>query len=426
MSTAETAAPAGRPADARGRRGRGRVGRGHPARPAAERRDRAARCAASCPACPGCGSRPASPGTPAGSPAAAGALAAELAKVGVGRSELGPAREGPPLRRGGLGRATRCSAHPAGLPGGRRRRPAGWSTTPSSTGATTSGWASSSTTWSTPPPPATTRSSTRRCSSGSSTPAAATSSRAAAASSVTSPPPRGCPRWSSPTRSRSAPTSRSRPARWCCAPTMFELIQYTPQTTEGPHGTPLLIVPPTINKYYVIDLAEQRSLVEHLVANGQQVYCISWRNPDARHADWGLDTYGQAIIEAMDASREDLAPGPGGAARHLLGRHARLDGARPPRGDRRPRPGRGVQPRGDRPRPGAGRAAECAAVPQGGRGLDEGVPGEGLPRRTDAGRGVRLAAAQRPDLELLGQQLPARARAPRPSTSSTGTPTRSG
>ena len=89
---------------------------------------------------------------------------------------------------------------------------------------------------------------------------------------------------------------------------VFELIQYTPQTGKV-RQVPLLIVPPTINKYYVIDLAEQRSLVEHLVQNGQQVYCISWRNPDARHADWGLDTYGQAILEAMqvaqDISRQD-------------------------------------------------------------------------------------------------------------------------
>jgi len=84
---------------------------------------------------------------------------------------------------------------------------------------------------------------------------------------------------------------------------VFELIQYTPQTPQV-RSVPLLIVPPTINKYYVIDLAEQRSLVEHLVASGQQVYCISWRNPDVRHADWGLDTYGQAIIEAMDASQK--------------------------------------------------------------------------------------------------------------------------
>jgi polyhydroxyalkanoate synthase len=83
---------------------------------------------------------------------------------------------------------------------------------------------------------------------------------------------------------------------------MFELLQYTPQTPKV-HTVPLIIVPPTINKYYVIDLAEHRSLVEHLVANGQQVFCISWRNPDARHADWGLDRYGNAVLEAMDATQ---------------------------------------------------------------------------------------------------------------------------
>ena len=84
---------------------------------------------------------------------------------------------------------------------------------------------------------------------------------------------------------------------------VFELIQYAPQTDKV-REVPLLMVPPTINKYYVLDLAERRSLVEHLVANGQQVYCISWRNPDARHADWDLDTYGQAILDAMQTSQE--------------------------------------------------------------------------------------------------------------------------
>ena len=84
---------------------------------------------------------------------------------------------------------------------------------------------------------------------------------------------------------------------------VFELIQYTPQTPKV-RSVPMLIVPPTINKYYVIDLAKQRSLVEYLVQNGQQVFCISWRNPDVRHADWGLDTYGQAILEAMRACED--------------------------------------------------------------------------------------------------------------------------
>ena len=84
---------------------------------------------------------------------------------------------------------------------------------------------------------------------------------------------------------------------------VFELIQYAPQTPKV-RSVPLLIVPPTINKYYVIDLAPQRSMVEHLVGSGQQVYCISWRNPDKRHASWGLDVYGQAIIEAMTVAQD--------------------------------------------------------------------------------------------------------------------------
>jgi polyhydroxyalkanoate synthase len=82
---------------------------------------------------------------------------------------------------------------------------------------------------------------------------------------------------------------------------VFELIQYQP-TTPAVHAIPLVMVPPTINKYYIADLAEGRSIVEHMVAGGQQVFMMSWRNPDARHADWGLDTYGQAVLDAMAAA----------------------------------------------------------------------------------------------------------------------------
>jgi polyhydroxyalkanoate synthase subunit PhaC len=81
---------------------------------------------------------------------------------------------------------------------------------------------------------------------------------------------------------------------------VFELIQYQPRT-ESVREIPLLCVPPTINKFYAVDLAPGRSLVEHLVASGQQVFIMSWRNPDARHADWGLDTYIGAVLEALDA-----------------------------------------------------------------------------------------------------------------------------
>jgi polyhydroxyalkanoate synthase len=81
---------------------------------------------------------------------------------------------------------------------------------------------------------------------------------------------------------------------------VFELIQYRP-TTETVRTVPLLMVPPTINKFYVADLAPGRSIVEHYLNAGQQVFMMSWRNPDERHAGWGLDTYGQAVLDAMDA-----------------------------------------------------------------------------------------------------------------------------
>jgi polyhydroxyalkanoate synthase subunit PhaC len=81
---------------------------------------------------------------------------------------------------------------------------------------------------------------------------------------------------------------------------MFELIQYAPQTRRV-RQVPLLVVPPVINKYYIMDLAPGRSLLEYYVQGGQQVFAISWRNPSARHRDWGSDEYGAAIVEALDA-----------------------------------------------------------------------------------------------------------------------------
>jgi polyhydroxyalkanoate synthase len=81
---------------------------------------------------------------------------------------------------------------------------------------------------------------------------------------------------------------------------VFELIQYKPQTGKV-HGVPLLFVPPTINKYYVLDLAPGRSMIEHLVEAGHQVFTISWRNPDEAHGHFDLDTYADAVLEARAA-----------------------------------------------------------------------------------------------------------------------------
>lgn len=81
---------------------------------------------------------------------------------------------------------------------------------------------------------------------------------------------------------------------------MFELIQYAPQTPKV-RSIPLLMVPPVINKFYIMDIAPGRSMIEYFVQQSQQVFVISWRNPQARHRDWGFDAYGAAIVEAMDA-----------------------------------------------------------------------------------------------------------------------------
>ena len=80
----------------------------------------------------------------------------------------------------------------------------------------------------------------------------------------------------------------------------FELIQYKP-STELVREVPLLFVPPTINKYYVIDIAPGRSMIEHYVAQGQQVFTISWRNPEQAQGHFDLDTYASAVGEARDA-----------------------------------------------------------------------------------------------------------------------------
>ena len=81
---------------------------------------------------------------------------------------------------------------------------------------------------------------------------------------------------------------------------VLELIQYRPQTGRV-REVPVLIVPPTINRFYVLDLAPGRSLIEYLVRHGQQVFVISWRNPDACHSGWGLDAYVREVLGALDA-----------------------------------------------------------------------------------------------------------------------------
>jgi polyhydroxyalkanoate synthase subunit PhaC len=83
----------------------------------------------------------------------------------------------------------------------------------------------------------------------------------------------------------------------------LELIQYAPRTDEV-YKTPVFIVPPQINKFYIWDLAPGRSVVEYLVGQGHQVFIVSWRNPGAKQAEWNLESYVEALDRATAVACE--------------------------------------------------------------------------------------------------------------------------
>jgi len=85
---------------------------------------------------------------------------------------------------------------------------------------------------------------------------------------------------------------------------MMQLIQYTPRTNTV-HETPLLIVPPWINKFYILDLQPKNSFIRWAVERGHTVFVISWVNPDEKLRYKGFDDYmHQGILEALTAIEE--------------------------------------------------------------------------------------------------------------------------
>ena len=85
---------------------------------------------------------------------------------------------------------------------------------------------------------------------------------------------------------------------------LMELIQYEP-TTRKVYKRPLLIVPPWINKFYILDLNPEKSFVRWAVAQGLTVFVISWINPDERCADKDFDAYmREGILTALDCIEE--------------------------------------------------------------------------------------------------------------------------
>lgn len=82
---------------------------------------------------------------------------------------------------------------------------------------------------------------------------------------------------------------------------LIELIQYAP-TTEEVYKRPLLIIPPWINKFYILDLNPEKSFIRWAVAQGLTVFVVSWVNPDTRHRDKDFAAYmKEGIFAAMDA-----------------------------------------------------------------------------------------------------------------------------
>jgi len=82
---------------------------------------------------------------------------------------------------------------------------------------------------------------------------------------------------------------------------LFELIQYYPKTPQV-NATPLLIVPPFINKYYILDLREKNSMVRWLLEQGHSVFMMSWRNPGEAQKDQKFGDYvTEGVVKAVTA-----------------------------------------------------------------------------------------------------------------------------
>ncbi len=86
---------------------------------------------------------------------------------------------------------------------------------------------------------------------------------------------------------------------------MFELLEYAPSTPTV-RSPPLLMVPPEINRYYVLDLSPGRSMVEYAVENGLTVFMVSWRNPreELGHGRWGFDDYVASALRAVEIVKD--------------------------------------------------------------------------------------------------------------------------
>ena len=100
---------------------------------------------------------------------------------------------------------------------------------------------------------------------------------------------------------------------------LMQLIQYAP-TTEAVQRRPLLIVPPWINKYYILDLKPENSFIAWAVARGLTVFVVSWVNPDSRLADKSFDDYmREGVLAALEGIEKATAESEVDAIGYCLG-----------------------------------------------------------------------------------------------------------
>ena len=100
---------------------------------------------------------------------------------------------------------------------------------------------------------------------------------------------------------------------------MLELIQYSP-STQTTHEIPLVIFPPWINKFYILDLTAQNSLIKWLVAQGLTVFIVSWINPDASYKEVSLEDYIEhGYLQALQTVRSETGQDKVNAVGYCIG-----------------------------------------------------------------------------------------------------------
>jgi hypothetical protein len=179
---------------------------------------------------------------------------------------------------------------------------------------------------------------------------------------------------------------------------LFQLIEYKPLTAKV-HRRPMLFVPPCINKYYILDLQPDNSLIRYTAEQGHRMFVMSWRNPDQSLAHLTWDDYiEQGPLVAMRVVREITGCDDLNVLGFCVGRARRAAGALADAADlaaglHRDRRARRVHRRAERADARGHHRRAGAQRP-----------------RLAQGRGARhhlqLPAAERPGVELRGRQLP--------------------